>query len=149
MTDKDDIWNAHQRKAEQAVAEARVLFNAGMYDGAFTLALGSCFQMARSVAVRLGNEHDPKEWLQAVRRMTKDGRLPESLMDPLFKVIRAQEEQLSSPHPCEAKRAGEAIELAGTFRTMVTSAAELTISMQSPKVKKALVARGMPTRYTF
>lgn len=149
MTNRDEIWNAHQRKAEQALVEARFLFEAGKFDGACVLALNSCLQIARSVAIRIGRAQDPQEWAYAIRKMTKDGRLPESLMGPISQIVKAHAEEISTSRPCDAVRATEVIKMTETFHRLMVSAADLTVSMQSPKVRQAMAARGMPIGMPF
>ncbi|MDW9481334.1 HEPN domain-containing protein [Sinorhizobium meliloti] len=143
MLENDEKWPLHEEKAVKALEEARFLFESGFYDGACIRAIGSCVQIAKSVAIRLENDRDEKDWKVRIRRMIMDGRLPASLQGPFKDIMTAHSLETETSRSRDATRATEMIELAETFTRLMKSASALTVSMNSPEVKQAMAARGL------
>ncbi len=143
MKHHDDTWKIHEEKGLAALEEARLLFNAGYYDGASMRAACSCIQMAKSLTVRHRRHDDPTEWLGALRTMMKDGYLPPEMRKPLSEIMKTHDLDLTASHVRDAKHAGEMIDLTETFHRLVTSASALLASINSPAVKKAAKAKGI------
>ncbi|MCZ7861065.1 hypothetical protein O9X98_06565 [Agrobacterium salinitolerans] len=139
----DETWTAHWDKAEKALAEARFLRDSGMFDGAYTLALGSCLQAAKAISLRLRGESDYSDYLPSLRQCFKDGRLPPELAHPFREIVKAHTIELTSSQERDAEAAAGAIQLAVTFQHAMRSASDLTASHYSPAVMQTAAARGI------
>jgi hypothetical protein len=143
MTYTDKTWNAHWAKAEKTLEEAVFLEKAGLFNGAYHLALGSCLQAAMAVSLRLSKERDLPDYIPRLRQFFRDGRLPNSLEKPFLEIIKAHAWEITKSDERNAKDASEAIQLAGIFQRAVISASDLAASHYSAKVIKAAAARGI------
>lgn len=139
----DETWTVHWDKAEKALAQARFLHDAGLFDGAYTLALGSCLQAAKAVSLRLKGERDPADYLPRLRQFFRDGRLPDTLAHSFGEIMKAHANELTTSRERDAKATAEVIQLAGTFQHAMRSASDLTASHYSHEVMKAAAARGI------
>ena len=139
----DETWTVHWDKAEKALTQARFLHDAGMFDGAYTLALGSCLQAAKAISLRLRRERDYSDYLPRLRQCFKDGRLPPELAHPFGEIMKAHAIELTTSRERDAEAAAGAIQLAVTFQHAMRSAADLTASHYSPAVMQTAAARGI------
>jgi len=143
MDGNGELWVQHRDKAERALEEAQLLFDNGFFDGAVSRSMASCIQMAKAAAVRLGKDDDPPELFLRIRKMTKDGRLAEGIERPFGEIMKAHSQELQNTLENDIDRARESIVLTRTFHRLIHSAMELSISLNSPKVRRAMAARGM------
>lgn len=67
----------HMRKAENAMKEARILLEAGFYDGARSRATVSSIQAFTAATLMIGNPNDPQDLIERVKAFVASGRLPE------------------------------------------------------------------------
>ncbi|MBY3433592.1 hypothetical protein HFN89_05465 [Rhizobium laguerreae] len=139
----DETWTVHWDKADKALTQARFLNDAGMFDGAYTLALGSCLQAAKAISLRLRRERDHSDYLPRLRQCFKDGRLPPELAHPFGEIVKAHATDLTTSREHDADAAAGAIQLAGTFQHAMLSASDLTTSHYSSVVMQAAAARGV------
>jgi hypothetical protein len=139
----DEKWTVHWDKAEKALSQARFLRDSGMFDGAYTLALGSCLQAAKAISLRLRGERDYSDYLPRLRQCFKDGRLPADLANPFFEIVKAHTIDLTTSRERDAAAADGVIELVGTVQRALRSASDLTASHYSPSVMKVAAARGI------
>ncbi|MBY3433609.1 hypothetical protein HFN89_05550 [Rhizobium laguerreae] len=137
----DETWTVHWEKAEKGLAQARFLHDAGMFDGAYALALGSCLQAAKAISLRLRGERDYSDYLPRLRQCFKDGRLPDTLAHPFSEIMKAHAIDLTTSRERNAEASAGVIELAGTFQHAIRSASDLTASHYSPAVMQAAAAR--------
>lgn len=139
----DETWTAHWDKAEKALEEARFLQDAGLFDGAYVRALGSCLQAATAVSLRLKRERDPTDYVPRLWQFFKDGRLPDTLAHPFAEILKAHATELTTSLSRDAEDGRQAIQLAENFQRAMGSAADLTTSHYSHEVIQAAAARGI------
>lgn len=143
MAKNEETWQAHEQYAKKTLDEARVLFDAGFYDGASKLALSSCLQVAKAASIRLAQKGDREDWRQRLVIMFKDGRLQPDFHENLFTVFRANEEERFSTVERDESWASAAIGIAEKIQHCLMVGASITESLRSPKVRAAMAARGM------
>jgi uncharacterized protein (UPF0332 family) len=147
MTQSENNWEVHEKKAFVALEEAKVLFAAGLYDGASIRAAGSCIQMAKSLTLRHRKETDSEDWLQALSKMSKEGRLPDNLWKLLGEIRNIHDLDVATSVSHDEKHATDMLELARGFHRLAESASALLTSRASPEVKAAAEAKGIKLPY--
>lgn len=147
MTQSERNWEVHEKKALVALDEANVLFAAGLYDGASIRAAGSCIQMAKSLTLRHRKKTDPDDWLQALARMSKEGRLPDNLRRILGEIMNIHDLDVATSKSHDEKHATDMLELARGFHQLAETTSALLVSRASPEVKAAAEAKGIKLPY--
>lgn len=140
----NDSWKLNRERAAQTLEEAKRLLELGFHDAACVRALGSCVQVARSVASQLVNDRDERNWRDRLPMMFRDGRLPSELRGPYGVLLKAHDQHLSAKEPADADRAAGAVETVALFHRAMLSAADLTASLQSPELRAAAKAKKIP-----
>jgi uncharacterized protein (UPF0332 family) len=144
MTHLNDTWDVHRDKGAKALEEARTLMETGLFDAACERALGSCFQIAKAVSIRLQGDRDPTNWAERFKALFRDGRLPPEIYGPYRQIMVAHEQALVTARTADADRAATAIQAVDGFHRVILTAAELTASRQSSEVRRAAAKKRIP-----
>jgi hypothetical protein len=140
----NESWKLNRERGVQTLEEAKRLLELRFHDVACVRALGSCIQIARSVAGQLVNDRDDRNWRDRLPMMFRDGRLPHELRKPYGELMRAHDQHLAAKQPADAVRAASTIETVALFHRAMLSAADLTASLQSPELRAAAKAKKIP-----